>query len=140
MMARVMACLPLLLLTCSSASAAEAKAVALNLHPIETKLIEYTNAERARHGLRPLVIDASLITSARQHTSWMCRSGQLRHTNQNVAENIAMGQSSVSEAIRSWMSSPGHRANMLSPRYTRIGVAAYRIGNGPVFWCQQFMW
>jgi uncharacterized protein YkwD len=56
-----------------------------------------------------------------------------------VAENIAMGQRSSTEAVQSWMSSPGHRANILDASYTRIGVSAYRTPDGTIFWCQQFL-
>ena len=85
------------------------------LHRIEQEVIAKTNAERARRGLRPLKTDVYLVRSARQHTAWMTNRGTLTHTSQPVAENIAMGQTSSSEAVRSWMNSPGHRANMLNP-------------------------
>jgi uncharacterized protein YkwD len=57
-----------------------------------------------------------------------------------VAENIAMGQPSVRGVINSWMTSPGHRANILNARYRRLGVAAYRTPDGTIYWCQQFLW
>jgi uncharacterized protein YkwD len=37
------------------------------------------------------------------------------------------------------MNSPGHRANILNPGYTKIGVAGYTAANGRVYWCQQFL-
>jgi len=55
-----------------------------------------------------------------------------------VTENIAMGQTSASEATASWMQSSGHRANMLGGGHTRIGVAMARSANGTAYWCQQF--
>jgi len=109
------------------------------LHKVEENLIELTNAERARFGLRPLRLDASLLKSARSHAGWMARSGNLQHTTAAVAENIAMGQQSSAEAVRSWMNSSGHRANMLNASYTRIGPAAYTGRNGRIFWCLQFL-
>jgi uncharacterized protein YkwD len=108
------------------------------LHAAELQLVERTNAERARHGLPPLVLDHSLLQSARHHAAWMTRNRVLRHTSRPVAENIAMGQSSSTEAVQDWMRSPGHRANILNPNHTRIGVAGYRASNGTVYWCQQF--
>ena len=62
------------------------------------------------------------------------------HGRDAVAENIASGQSTPGEAIRDWMNSAGHRANILNARYTRIGAAAYRGPDGQVYWCQQFLW
>lgn len=109
-------------------------------HEIESKLISATNATRARHGLPPLKVDHALMRSARRHAAWMTRSRALQHTSAMVAENIAMGQRSVRGAMQSWMSSPGHRANILNGRYRRLGVAAYRTPEGTIYWCQQFMW
>lgn len=112
---------------------------AIKLIPIEKELAERTNAERVRYGLPPLLVDRRLMESARAHCAWMTNNYTLQHTRQAVAENIAMGQQTSDEAIRSWMSSPGHRANILNPRHRRLGVAAYRSPHGTVFWCQQFM-
>jgi len=109
-------------------------------HRIERKLIDATNATRARHGLPKLRVDFALMRSARRHAAWMTRSRSLQHTSAAVAENIAMGQRSVRGAMASWMSSSGHRANILNPRYTRLGVAAYKTPNGTIYWCQQFLW
>jgi uncharacterized protein YkwD len=101
-------------------------------------LIELTNAERTERGLPPLEVDPELMKSARKHCTWMVRSGSFRHTSAAVAENIAMGQRSASAAVRSWMNSSGHRANMLSRRHGKIGVAGYVNDDGTAYWCQQF--
>lgn len=113
---------------------------AFEFHEIETELIAATNSTRQKYGLPPLEVDYRLMRSARRHTAWMTRTHNLRHTSAMVAENIAMGQRTVRGVIGSWMSSSGHRANMLSGRYRRIGVAAYRAPNGTIYWCQQFLW
>lgn len=111
----------------------------LSLKSVENNLVARTNAERLRNGRAPLVLDGSLMRSARRHAAWMARNRRMQHTRAAVAENIAMGQSSSNEAVRDWMNSPGHRANILSGQYTRIGVAAYRGYDGQVYWCQQFL-
>jgi uncharacterized protein YkwD len=108
------------------------------LRSVESKIVDQTNAERARYGLRPLVLDDHLLESARKHAAWMTNRGLLQHTSLPVAENIAMGQRTCNEAVRDWMNSPGHRANILNPGYTRIGAAAFTAPNGTPFWCQQF--
>jgi uncharacterized protein YkwD len=110
----------------------------IHLIAIERNIIAYTNAERERYGLPALKVDAELVKSARRHCSWMTRNRVLRHTRQPVAENIAMGQRSSKEAVRDWMSSRGHRANILNRGYQSIGAAAYRTQSGTIFWCQQF--
>jgi uncharacterized protein YkwD len=109
------------------------------LHPIDARVIEKTNAQRVRHGLRPLMVDRRLLMSARRHAAWMTNRRSMTHTSQPVGENIAMGQRSSSEVMNSWMNSSGHRANILNPGYTRIGVAAYTTPGGTTYWCQQFL-
>jgi uncharacterized protein YkwD len=124
--------------TTKTSKAPATKPVAFKLYPVEENVVQQTNAERARHGLAPLVVDQRLVQSARAHTVWMTRARRLQHTSLPVAENIAMGQQSPQEAMRSWMSSPGHRANILNRSYRRIGVSAYSAPDGTVFWTQQF--
>ena len=111
----------------------------LELLTIETNIVRHTNAQRAQYGLPPLQIDTHLMRSARRHAIWMARYRALQHTSAVVAENIATGQSSSREAVMDWMSSSGHRANILSSGHRRIGVAAYRGRDGQIYWCQQFL-
>jgi len=103
----------------------------------EMSVISQTNAQRARHGLAPLAVDSQLMSSASRHAQWMASNRNLSHGH-GVAENIAMGQPSAGEAVRSWMNSSGHRANILGSGYTRIGVAVAYSSNGTPYWCQQF--
>jgi uncharacterized protein YkwD len=110
-----------------------------DLHAIEARIIEKTNAQRVRHGLRPFQVDNRLIKSARRHAAWMTNNRSMQHTSAAVAENIAMGQRNSSEVVNTWMNSSGHRANILNPGHTRIGVAAYTTPEGTIYWCQQFL-
>lgn len=52
----------------------------------------------------------------------------------SCGENIAAGQTSVSQVMNSWMNSEGHRANILSNEYRYIGVGRYQN-----YWVQLFM-
>ncbi|HVX62762.1 MAG TPA: CAP domain-containing protein [Pirellulales bacterium] len=122
----------------NAAKQAEQKPQAPAMHPVEKEIIHFTNIERSRHGLPPLKVDETLLKSARSHAVWMTNRRSLQHTNQPVAENIALGQQTAREAVRDWMRSPGHRANILSRRHGRIGVAAFVARDGQVYWCQQF--
>ena len=108
------------------------------LFPVEERLATLTNAQRARYGLHPLKVDVSLMKTARNHAIWMSSTGNFRHTSIGVGENIAMGQPTTGSAMQAWMNSSGHRANILSRRYTRLGVAGYVGRNGAIYWCQQF--
>jgi uncharacterized protein YkwD len=105
---------------------------------IEANLVSYTNQERVRYGLPALTVDKELMVTAREQAAWMTRNRILSHTRRPVAENIAMGQPHSSDAVQAWMSSSGHRANILNALHRRIGVAAYRTDDGVVYWCQQF--
>ncbi len=109
-----------------------------DLLAIEANIVKYTNAERSRYGLAALEVDADLMNSARSHASWMARSRNMVHTSRPVAENIAMGQPHSRLAVRDWMNSSGHRANILNRSHRRIGAAAYRTPDGRIYWCQQF--
>jgi uncharacterized protein YkwD len=117
-----------------------AKVAGVTLLAIEENIIYYTNAERASYGLPALDVDAGLMESARQHATWMTLNQSMVHSQQPVAENIAMGQPDSASVVQCWMNSPGHRANILNQSYRRIGVAAYRTPDGTIFWCQQFLW
>ncbi len=110
-----------------------------DLIEVEQQIVEQTNAQRARYGLPPLTVDHGLLQSARTHTAWMTNNHSLEHTTKNVGENIAMGQRTTDEVVNDWMSSPGHRANILNGSYKRIGVAAYRTEDGTIYWCQEFL-
>ena len=107
-----------------------------SLSATEAAVVARTNDARAKRGLGPLSADASLMNGARRQASWMARNSNLSH-GQGVTENIAMGQSSASEAVADWMRSDGHRANILGS-HSRIGVAMARAADGTVYWCQQF--
>lgn len=122
----------------SEATEQKANSAKVELIAIEKNIIDYTNQERARYGLPPLEVCPKLMESARRHATWMTLHRSLRHTSDPVAENIALGQRSSWEAVRDWMRSSGHRANILNPRHRWIGAAAYRTPEGDIYWCQQF--
>jgi uncharacterized protein YkwD len=105
---------------------------------LEADWLTAINRERSRFRLPALVLDNSLIGSAKKHSVWMAVNRILRHTTLPVAENIASGQRTLAEAVQSWMNSPGHRANILNPRYTRTGVSVQIARDGTAYWCQQF--
>jgi len=106
---------------------------------VEKNIVEYTNQQRRRYGLRNLKIDFKLVESARKHAQWMTQNHSLQHTSATVAENIAMGHPNSRDVVNGWMNSAGHRANILNSSYTRIGVAAYMTNGGTIYWCQQFL-
>ena len=90
------------------------KASEVELLEVEQEMVEQTNAQRARYGLPPLIVDRSLERTARAHAAWMTNRRTLQHTSLSVGENIAMGQPTSGAAVGDWMNSSGHRANILS--------------------------
>jgi len=124
----------------SLASAADAASTA-TLTPPEASLLTVMNEVRAANGLRPLRADTRLERAARAHSSRMLRTDRFYHGAFNarirgvgvharrVGENLAWGVGSFSRArviVNMWLSSPGHRANLLRPGYRIVGVGALR--------------
>ena len=55
-----------------------------------------------------------------------------------AGENIAYGAPSAASVMELWMNSPGHKSNILSSYFTKIGVGLYIDGNGTCYWVQLF--
>lgn len=108
-------------------------------------VVGLTNEQRAKHGLRELSIDHSLIAVAQDHSNYMASTNNLTHDqdglslrqrfhragypHERIAENVARGQRSPEDVVSSWMGSAGHRDNILNPGYQHIGIG--RTGD---FW------
>ena len=104
------------------------------------------NAERARRGLGALRVSAELNRAARIRASEITR--KFSHTRPDgtpwrtvtsaaYGENIAMGQRTADKVMAAWMTSSGHRANILRPSYGSIGVCAV-VSGGVTYWVQLF--
>ena len=106
----------------------------------EASLLQAVNAARVANGLRPLGLDAKLETAARSWSTSLLRTntfthgdfaGRMRafHINGLAGENLAWASGSRSTAqtvVAMWLASPGHRENLLSPSYRRIGIGIAR--------------
>ena len=107
----------------------------------ERTLLTAVNGVRASHGLRALRVDGALVRAARSYSAHMIRTGAFTHGAMGTrlaragvrgpvyGENLAWGVGTGAAArtiVRSWMASPGHRANLLRPGWTRIGLGALR--------------
>jgi uncharacterized protein YkwD len=108
-----------------------------NLTESESQIVAETNSARAEAGLPPLVIDCRLMGRARRHAARMANEGFFAHSG-GATENIATGQPHAVAVVRTWLNSPGHRANILSRSSTRIGVAGFVGRDGKIYWVQQF--
>lgn len=116
-------------------------------------IVKRVNSERRKKGLKALTMDRRMIKGS------MIRAAELAiafsHTRPSgrscysvcydsklgyimSGENIAVGQTSSRSVMTSWMNSDGHRANILTDRYTGIGVGAVKV-NGICYWVQNFL-
>lgn len=114
-------------------------------------VVELVNQLRAEEGLPPLVGEKKLAQVAVRrathcarknqisHSGWVeaLRHGGLRIGARAYGENLAYGQDRAADVVRDWVESPGHRANILSRKFVRIGVGVAE-GYGDRFWCQIF--
>lgn len=118
----------------------------------ETEVIRLVNDVRKDNGLKPLLQDWQLPRVARYKSQDMRDLGYFSHTSptygspfnmmksfvisyKTAGENIAKGYATPKAVVDAWMNSPGHRANILNPSYTHIGVGFVASGN---YWTQMF--
>ncbi|MFH8369370.1 CAP domain-containing protein [Streptomyces sp. NPDC018031] len=119
------------------------------------EVVRLTNEHRAAARLAPLAPDAGLTAAAQAHSADMVGRRFYAHTSpegsepwdraaaagcafRGIGENIACGQRTAAEVVRGWMDSPGHRANILTPDFTHIGIG-YAVGAAAgTYWTQLF--
>ena len=123
------------------------------LSRVEDTVVTLVNEERRRRGLPPMRADARLSGAARAHSQDMSRRSYLDHISPEgrtaydrmlaagyhdpASENIAQGYSTPHAVMHGWMSSPGHRANIVDPDFRAIGVGFAQGPDGPL-WTQTF--
>ena len=109
-------------------------------------VIEETNLERARYGLGALRVDPELMAAARVRAGEIAQ--KFSHTRPDgtkwrtvsdaaYGENIARGHNNPDRVMAAWMSSSGHRQNVLKAGYGSIGVCCLKVGN-VCHWVQLF--
>ena len=119
----------------------------------EQEVVRLVNVERNKQGLKSLTGDWQLSRVARYKSQDMKDKGYFSHTSptygspfemmksfgisyRTAGENIAKGQRTPAEVVKAWMNSSGHRANILSRSFTKIGVGYVKDGN---YWTQMFI-
>ncbi|WP_237691025.1 CAP domain-containing protein [Paenibacillus caui] len=141
--------------TSTAASAKPISAPAVKYAQIQAnhaaQVVKLVNKERAKAGLKPLIVHSNLTKMAKNKVIDMYQNKYFSHTSPKfgspfdmmdsyhisftyAGENLAKGQRTPSEVVKDWMNSPGHRANMLNSHYTLIGVGYY---NG--YWSEEFV-
>jgi hypothetical protein len=117
----------------------------------EALVIALTNQVRAREKLGSVKPDKALAIAARAYAQYLAKTKTFSHTADGkqpaarasaagyefcqVAENLALSENSggfasqtlATETLEGWLNSPGHRANLLAPNVTDIGVAVAKV-------------
>ncbi|WP_129631405.1 CAP domain-containing protein [Candidatus Oscillochloris fontis] len=141
----------------------------LEQYQIAQAVLAIVNTQRASASpaCAPLTMNEKLTLAAQRESQDMALNNFFSHTNpdpsratltlrvnatgyawQSLAENIAAGYSSASSVMQGWMTSDGHRTNLLNCTYTEIGIGYYYqaddqplpSGGGPYYhyWTQVF--
>jgi uncharacterized protein YkwD len=109
------------------------------------------NAFRAANGREPLILDERLCRAAAVQSEVqagrsaighygpggskpMDRAARAGYRAKIASENVASGQKSFSDALRTWKGSSSHRTNLLRPNVSAIGVAMAKNKNGRAYW------
>ena len=96
------------------------------------EIVTRTNAERVAAGLPALTVSECATQQAVARTALLAAENRFEHdplepileacAARAVGENLALGYPTALAVVAGWMGSAGHRANILSTRYTQIGV------------------
>src|SRR5215469_5330669 len=127
----------------------------------ESRIVELVNRERAKAGVAALKLSGRLAVAARGHSYDMALRRYFSHDSADGVspeqrlrgsgiEYTEMGENIYTEdlpnpallpqrAVAGWMNSPGHRKNMLSPRFDETGVGMARAADGSAYVTQDFV-
>ncbi len=130
----------------------------------EIAIIQMTNAFRREQKLGTLSSNKKLAAAARAYAAYLARTGTLSHSADGrtmdarvraqgytfcwLAENLSFRRDAKGFATKAlagtvvtgWRNSPSHRANMVSPKVTEIGVGVARApGASPTYYSVQIM-
>ncbi len=122
--------------------------------PMEKQLFDLVNHEREKAGLSKLEWSDLAANAARQHARMLAEKNELSHqfTGEpslperlgatgvrftSAAENVARTEH-IEDVHLALMNSPGHRANILSPKYNSAGIGVVEE-KGRIFVTQDFI-
>lgn len=129
---------------------------AIPQYGIAQEMLDQVNQQRRQAGLSELRLSQELTKVADIKAKDMRDNGYFSHTSPNygtpfemmkefginyttAGENIAKGQKSVETVMADWMSSEGHRANILNKNFTHLGVGYCTDASGNTYWVQMFI-
>lgn len=121
---------------------------------IEEQVLELVNAERKAAGKSAVTLDSKLNEVAQLRANELLQN--ISHTRpdgtdcftafdekgvkyNSASENIAGGQRTPKEVVDCWMSSTGHKANILDSNAKKMGIALLTVPSGyGYYWVQVF--
>ncbi|MEV4333696.1 CAP domain-containing protein [Streptomyces sp. NPDC049597] len=116
------------------------------------RVVELVNSERSKAGCSPVTLNEKLSKAAQDHSEDMAAHRNMSHTGSDgsdageritragynwstYGENVAYGYETPESVMAGWMSSPGHRENILNCAFKEIGVGLAQPGD---YWTQDF--
>ena len=157
-------CIALLCVSCASSAPARPDRPAPPLSPVVSapsaqgdEIVIRTNAERKALGLPQLARNAALMNAAQLQADQMAALTRMAHELPGAAypnldsrldavgyrtrasgENVAEGYPTAAAVVAGWMTSPGHRSNIVSTHYTEMGGGVATGKNGRRYYAQVF--
>ena len=121
---------------------------------LESQVLVELNKVRRDYGLVPVKLSRPLSSAADAHSKAMGTFGFFAHESRDgsafwkrvqrfygpgkfaswsVGENLlwSSGQLDAAAALKLWMESPGHRKNILTPRWREVGLSAVTVPAAP---------
>jgi uncharacterized protein YkwD len=144
-----------------AAGGEKAKEPAVKLSADEKALFELLNEARKKEKLPPLALNATLCKAARAHSENMAKQEKMEHVLDGkkpgqrvnaagydyraVGENLAKAEGDAdapaappADIHKGWMDSKTHKANILNPKFTEVGLAMARSKKGTYYYTQVF--
>lgn len=112
----------------------------------QARVADLVNQTRAQYGRSYLRDNLQLDNKAQAWAEYLAGLNTLKHSNlpdgityqwRSLAENVGYG-GSIEQVHRAYLNSPGHRANILDPRWNYMGTGVAWRGSR-VFTVQVFM-
>lgn len=142
------------LLAVPVANSASSRARVTSVSALDSQVLREVNRVRAQHGLKGLARSSSLARAAANHSRSMATDGYFAHESSDgsvfwrriklfysasghrywaVGENLVWASPDLTarQAVKMWMNSPPHRANLLSGKWREIGLSAVYSSSAP---------
>ncbi|MFJ7073688.1 CAP domain-containing protein [Streptomyces sp. NPDC098781] len=146
------------LLTTSASAAPTSAPASAAATSMQKAVVKLTNVERRKAGCAALKPRPALHKAAQRHSADMAEHNFVGHIGSRgstivdrveaagytgwsaLAENVAAGQVTAAGVVKSWMRSPGHRANILNCSLKHIGVGYVKKSGSAdgTYWTQNF--